>query len=197
MKNKIFSAILCFSIMGLMVSCSKGDSGDTTTASASSATTVTEQSEEVSEITETTTETEAINTSDTSIYGFTFKGVTLHLGDDFSQYLEVFGEPDSFFESESCAAQGMDRTYTYGGIDFFCFDDGKTVELNAICFYDDLSKTDEGISVGSSYDDVIEVYGDSDPSESETIVQFTDGNTTLTFLIIDNKVECIQYILAE
>ena len=48
-------------------------------------------------------------------YVFRTGEATVAVNDDMADVLSALGEPQSYFEAESCAFEGLDKTYTYSG----------------------------------------------------------------------------------
>ena len=87
MKNKIIAFALIATTALSLVAC--GGSSDT----------------KVIESTNTTSTTEA---STNSGYVFSYNGTTIPVDADAAPIIEALGEPNSYFESPSCAAEGID-----------------------------------------------------------------------------------------
>ena len=51
-----------------------------------------------------------------SKYVMVYQGCTLPMNADFAPLLAYLGEPANYFEAESCAFEGMDKTYTYDAV---------------------------------------------------------------------------------
>ncbi len=127
-----------------------------------------------------------------SKYTFSFNGVEIAANAEMAPLAETLGEPIDYFESESCAYQGLDKVYTYSGVIIRTYPaDGKdyvlTVELK-----DDTVTTKEGVYIGASKDDVTAAYG-APTSETDTAISYVDGDCTLSFMLADGKVTDITY----
>jgi ABC-type oligopeptide transport system substrate-binding subunit len=189
-KMSVIFACAAASAM-LLCACGSGDSGnDSSTGSGSTETvTGTETSSAGAENTETGTETVAETPSG---YYFTLNGVTVSANAAMAPIAESLGEPTSYFESESCAFQGLDKVYTYGsvvistypvdGVDFVY-----TIELK-----DDTVETPEGICIGSTKDDVTAAYGTA-TTESDTALSYEKEDCVLAFIFDGDSVANITY----
>lgn len=113
---------------------------------------------------------------------------------DMSVVLEALGEPLSYFEAASCAFEGLDKTYTYAGFTVMTRPDGDKDYVNAIFLTDDSLTTAKGIYIGSTSEEVVDAYGDTE--RTDMLISYTDGNTTLSFIIKDSRVISIEYIPA-
>ena len=127
-----------------------------------------------------------------SRYTFAFRGTEVAVNADMAPLAEQLGQPTDYFEAESCAFQGLDKVYTYGGVIIRTYpEDGKDLVLS-VELRDDTVSTKEGVSIGSSLEDVTAAYGE--PGEqTDTALRYTDGDCTLTFLTEDGAVTDITY----
>ena len=107
--------------------------------------------------------------------------------------LAALGEPQSYFEAESCAFEGLDKTYTYSGFVITTRPEGEKDYVNSILLTDDSVTTPEGIFIGSSGDDVIAAYGQS-PAGFATLLTYTKNGTVLNFVLSEDKVISIEYL---
>ena len=112
---------------------------------------------------------------------------------DMADVLEALGEPLKYFEAASCAFDGLDKTYTYAGYVILTRPDGKKDYINSIQLTDDSVQTPEGAYIGMTTDAVKGIYGDP-TEETATLLSYTDGNTTLNFVLKDAKVISIEYL---
>ncbi len=112
---------------------------------------------------------------------------------DMADVLAALGEPLKYFEAASCAFEGLDKTYTYAGYTVLTRPDGKKDYVNSIELTDDSVQTPEGAYIGMTIEAVKNIYGN--PSEeTTTLLSYTDGNATLSFVLKDGKVISIQYL---
>ncbi len=114
---------------------------------------------------------------------------------DMADVLSVLGEPLKYFEAASCAFDGLDKTYTYAGYVILTRPDGKKDYVNSIQLTDDSVQTPEGAYIGMAPDAVKNIYG-KPTEETATLISYTDGNTTLNFILKDAKVISIEYLPA-
>ncbi len=114
---------------------------------------------------------------------------------DMADVLKALGEPLSYFEAASCAFDGLDKTYTYAGYKVLTRPDGKKDYVNSVQLTDDSVKTPEGAYLGMTPDAVKGIYGTPN-EETETLLSYTDGNTSLIFVLKDAKVISIEYLPA-
>lgn len=112
-----------------------------------------------------------------------------------SDVLAALGEPLSYFEAASCAFEGLDKTYTYAGFIITTRPDGEQDFVNSVRLTDDSVTTPEGVYIGVTPDAVIAAYGEA-AEQTDTLIQYTDGNTSLNFTLQDGAVISIEYLSA-
>lgn len=126
-------------------------------------------------------------------YTFVFKNTPLPIGTAAKPILDMLGEPINFFESPSCAYQGMDRIYTYAGIEITTYTEGDTDYVYSVAVIDDSVSTPEGIALGASADEVKTTYG-SDFTETTNQLMYRKGDTDLKFVFAEGDLVSIEYI---
>lgn len=125
-------------------------------------------------------------------YSFLYNGVDIKMNDKAAPIVEILGEPLEYFEAESCAFQGLDKTYYYSGFELHTYPIDGVDYVFSILFVDDSVSTPEGICLGSSLDDVIKAYGES-YEEDMGMYTYTKGDSKLAFLIEHDVVSSIEY----
>lgn len=131
-------------------------------------------------------ETEAEDT-----YTFDIGGASVYVGENMADVLPLTGEPKSYFESESCAFQGLDKVYTYSGYTIRTYPDGQDDYVLSIELRDDTVSTPEGVYIGDAESDVISAYGNPD-EKGDGSVTYYKGGTALTFIVDDDG--CVSAI---
>lgn len=127
-----------------------------------------------------------------SKYTFFFQDTEVAVNGDMAALTEKLGEPSSYFESESCAFQGLDKVYTYGGVIIRTYpEDGKDYVLS-VELRDDTVSTREGLYVGAGREDVTTAYGEP-TEETGAALRYVDGDCTLAFILEDGRVTDITY----
>mgnify|MGYP003564147342 CR=1 FL=1 len=128
-------------------------------------------------------------------YYFVYKDMEIGINNKAKPVLEALGEPKNYFEAKSCAFDGMDRIYTYSGVDITTYTEGDSDEfVFAILFLDDSVKTTEGILLGSEKEDVIAAYGEK-YEKSQNQLTYKDNDTKLSFIFEGDEVVSIEYSL--
>ena len=122
-------------------------------------------------------------------------GVTVSVDEDMAQVLTDLGEAQSYFEAESCAFEGLDKTYTYPGFVITTRPGGENDYVNSIRLTDDSVSTVEGVYIGSSEADVKAAYGE-DGGADQGMLSYTAGGVSLNFILEDGAVISIEYLPA-
>ena len=122
-------------------------------------------------------------------------GVTVSVDEDMAQVLSDLGEAQSYFEAESCAFEGLDKTYTYPGFVITTRPDGENDYVNSIRLTDDSVSTVEGVYIGSSEADVKAAYGE-DGGADQGMLSYTAGGVSLNFILEGGAVISIEYLPA-
>lgn len=137
--------------------------------------------------------TEAAQTKTASGAGFSFSSgsTKIEMNADASEVVEKLGEAEDYFESESCAFKGLDKVYTYPGFKLNTYPvDDKDFVLSVV-FMDDTVETDEGISIGSSKEDVTEAYGEASKESGSKLV-YEKENTEMTIGLDGDSVSSLE-----
>ncbi len=126
------------------------------------------------------------------VYVFlTGKGTAVSVNQDMAEVLAAEGEPLSYFEAESCAFNGLDKTYTYAGFVISTRPEGEKDFINSILLTDDSVTTPEGAYIGSSKAAVIAAYGEGE--EVGVSLSYTKGDCALCFIFDGETVISIEY----
>ncbi len=133
--------------------------------------------------------------ADVAEYVFRAGDTTVSIDQDMVEVLSALGEPKEYFEAESCAFEGMDKTYTYSGFVITTRPDGEKDFVNSIALTDDSVTTPEGLYIGSAAADITAAYGEC-AGATDTFFPYTKGNTALNFVLSGGKVISIEYLPA-
>lgn len=138
---------------------------------------------------------DTINTSaepETPGYIFEVKGISISMNGEAAPILEELGKPKSYFEADSCAYQGKEKTNTYSGFELHTYEKDKKDYVLAIIFLDDSVSTKEGIALSSSLSDVKKAYGDKYKEELGLYTYELD-KSKLSFAIENDEVASVEY----
>ena len=133
--------------------------------------------------------------SEAKNYAFNAKGVEIKVGGDANAVVSALGEAQNLVETPSCGGGAEpDREYTYAGFKFNTVNENGKNVIVKIVLTDDSVSTPEGISIGSSRDEVIAAYGESFTENASGTLTYTDGTTKLMIGIKDGAVSAIHYV---
>ena len=189
MKKKIFACGLALCLLaGLAAGC--GGKDETTTAAANTPGTVS-GSETAGDAT-----TAAPGTSNGG-FSFDLKGASIAPGMKQDDLLAALGDADNTFEAPSCAGEGTDYTFTYGSVEVSTVPNADGVnEVNTIVLKDDLVSTPEGVSLFMGIADMTKAYGESYTANGNAYT-YQNGNAQLQFIVENDEITSIQYMLVE
>lgn len=126
-------------------------------------------------------------------FSFVTNGTEITVNENMSEVLAALGECQSYFEAESCAFEGLDKTYTYAGFVITTRPDGEQDFVNSIRLTDDSAVTREGAYIGCTADQIREIYGDAE-EEHIGALSYAGGDTMLSFILEDGVVISIEYL---
>lgn len=135
------------------------------------------------------------NASSGDGYQLDFNGTQVVLGAEMAPISDKLGKPTKYFESQSCAYQGLDKVYTYGGVIIRTYPENDVDYVLNIELKDDSVSTVEGISIGDAKAKVKEAYGEP-TSTTDTSDVFVKGSSKLSIIYgNDGNVSSIVYDL--
>ena len=191
MKKNLYFAIAAAVVLGTAGCGSKEAAAPTQAEVSAEETTKSEAAEQSSEA-ETEAETETEAQIQHSGYVFRSGDVVMGMNEDVAPVLEALGESLSYAESQSCAFQGLDKIYTYGGFDIYTYPVEDKDYINSIYFTDDTVSTPEGIRIGSTEEDMVAAYGE-DYTEEFGVYTYTKEKSMLSFIVTDGIIESVEY----
>lgn len=124
-------------------------------------------------------------------FSFTSGSTKIEVNADASAIVDELGDPDDYFESESCAFEGLDKVYTYPGFHLNTYPVDDKDYVLSVDFMDDTVETDEGISIGSTKDEVTEAYGEPAEETSSSLV-YEKGDTEMTIGLDGDSVSSLE-----
>ena len=137
--------------------------------------------------------TAAGSTEDESRYAFVHKGVSIVPDMEAASILEALGEPLSYFETASCAFEGLGKVYTYGGFELDTYPMDGTDYISSVIFKDDSVSTAEGLMIGDSGEKIVEVYGQPS-SSADNLYTYEKGGAQLRFILQAGDIVSIEYM---
>lgn len=195
MKMKKMTAILtCVAVSAMLLcACGGNDAGnDAGTGASGTDSNANAGSTEISETDSNATDNASEVAQPPTGYYFTLNGVTVFANAKMAPIAEALGEPTSYFESESCAFQGLDKVYTYGSVVISTYPENEQDFVYIIELKDDTVETTEGICIGSTKDDVVAAYGQA-TSETDTALSYQKDDCILAFIFDGDSVSNITY----
>jgi predicted small secreted protein len=149
----------------------------------------------ISNVTETAGE-DGTTTPAAETSGFALKvgDSIIKMDQNMAEVQVMLGEPRNVFEEASCAFDGIDRVFSYPGLQIHTYPKGSDDYVHTISLRDDGIRTMQGIYLGSTMDAVVKAYGDEYKMESDVLI-YTKDQTTLSFFIEDDIVTAITYNL--
>jgi hypothetical protein len=128
-------------------------------------------------------------------YVFSANAVEIKVGGEANAVVSALGESQNLVETPSCGGGAEpDREYTYAGFKFNTVNENGKNVIVKIVFTDDSVSTPEGISIGSSRDEVIAAYGENFTENATDTLIYTDGATKLMIGFTDGSVSAIHYV---
>ncbi|MCR4566811.1 MAG: hypothetical protein K5769_02090 [Pseudobutyrivibrio sp.] len=127
-------------------------------------------------------------------YVFKYDGMEIAVDADAAPIVDKLGEPQKYFESPSCAADGIGKLYTYSDFEIQTYPDGDKDLILYVALRTDNVSTAEGINLSSTKDDVIAAYGDSGEDVGGSL-KYTKNGTELNFIFDGDSLTSIQYIV--
>lgn len=131
-----------------------------------------------------------------AVFSFAAGGAEITINENMAGVLAALGDPQSYFEAESCAFEGLDKTYTYAGFVITTYPDGERDFINSIRLTDDSTTTREGAYIGCTASQIREIYGDAGDGLTSAL-SYTNGDTTLNFILDGDTVISIEYLPAQ
>lgn len=133
------------------------------------------------------------NKEENNSFVFSLKGVDVQINAKMAPIYDKLGKEDSYFESNSCAFQGLDKVYTYGSVVIQTYPLEEVDYVYSIELKDDTVETPEGIYIGSSKADVENAYG-TPSSKTDIAYTYVQGESQLNIIFENDCVTSIVYV---
>ena len=146
----------------------------------------------VIESTDTAKANGGVEAASTAGYVFNYNGMDIAVDSDVAPVIEKLGEPNEYFESPSCAAEGIGKLYTYSDFEIQTYPDGDVDRVLYVLLRTDNVATAEGIDLSSSREDIVEAYGQATEEATGSMKYEKDG-MTLVFLFDGESLISIEY----
>ena len=99
-------------------------------------------------------------TPDYGDFYFESNGVKFGIMDYADKVLEALGEPQSTFESNSCAYQGKDEFYYYDGFEIMVNEIDGEKRITGITLADDTITNPQGVNIGMDINEALGLMGE-------------------------------------
>lgn len=125
---------------------------------------------------------------------FETKDVKIVMHDSATTVLSQLGEEISYFEAESCAFDGIDKTYSYPGFDLMTYPtDGKDF-VSAVILRDDSVTTPQGLYIGAEESEIEVLHGLDYKADNPGVYVYEQDNCMLQIIAKDGAVISIEYL---
>lgn len=125
-------------------------------------------------------------------YYFEYNSVKIIMHGQAAEVLQKLGKESSYFEAESCAFQGLDKTYSYPGFDLMAYPIKDTDYISSVVLMDDSVTTVEGLYIGAPESDITAKLGEEYDSKNGSYV-YTKGLSQLMIIAENGAVTSIEY----
>ena len=131
---------------------------------------------------------------------FTYGYSTITLGEDIDSMIDEIGDPNYTTEGQPCTTGGTIKIYTYDEIEIQGYPevDG-TYTVCSIKLTSPYVETEKGISIGSSLDEMTDIYGDGYTTLGASTYRYysSSGSRYLEFYVEDDTVAEITIAIAQ
>ena len=135
------------------------------------------------------------NTSSVKFYINYNSNVKIELGADATSLLSQLGTPVSTSEMGACGDLGTVTKYVYDTIELFVLKSADKATVDQITLKSDLVKTPDGVTIGSTKDEVLKACGNGYAKCDDGEIRYTSGNKNLKFTLRDDSVVGINYLV--
>lgn len=125
-------------------------------------------------------------------YVFSYDGTDIPVDADVAPIIEKLGEPNSYFESPSCAADGIGKLYTYSDFEIQTYPDGDVDRVLYVLLRTDNVATAEGIDLSNVREDIVGAYGQA-TEEGTGSMKYEKGGMNLVFIFDGESLVSIEY----
>ena len=129
-----------------------------------------------------------------SNFAVIYNGTEIELGKPADSVLKALGEPIYRSEIGDCGGLGAQVRYEYSSLVLYVLeseDDGNVIDQ--VTLTDDLIATAKGITIGSSEEELRELYGEPSKTEGD-VLSYISGNKYLIFKISNGTVSAIDLL---
>ena len=194
-NKKIAATVIALSMSMAMFTACSSDNGSQTSDVVVLSSKSTDAASETSA--DASADSSADSSSDAKVnegFVFEYNNIQICVNNNMKDIYDALGKEDKYQESASCAALGMAKTYVYGNGAFQIqtTPDNDRDVITSIVLINDTVQTAEGIRIGSSKDDVIKAYGESEEGTDTTLV-YSKAGAKLVIVLTNDQVSQIVY----
>ncbi len=124
-------------------------------------------------------------------YELNYNDTSLELGEKFST--KKYGKDYEYSEVKSNHFDGLDKIYKYKHYQITTYRKDKKDLIYSIVLLDDNIKTNEGLKISDSYQDMINLYGDN-YNKDDDLYKYILGDTNIVIKIKDKVIVGIEYL---
>ena len=125
-------------------------------------------------------------------YVFHYNDLQIGVDEDAAPIVEKLGEPSQYFESPSCAADGIGKLYTYNDFEIQTYPEGDKDLILYVRLRTDNVATDEGLDLSSTKEDIISAYGNP-TAEATGSMTYENNGVSLVFIFDGDSLSSIEY----
>ena len=140
-------------------------------------------------------ETTSQTPNNADVFSYTINGVEIIPGEDFAAALDKLGEPLDYNEAASCYFEGMDKQFYYEGFEIKTYPVGDKDYVQDICVSANTYSTPEGITVGSSLDEVVAAYGEDYSKTGKMYNYYATEDKYMYFFVTNDGVKYFGYAI--
>ena len=129
-------------------------------------------------------------------YSLVYKSVTITPGMPASEVIGKIGEDYEYFESASCAFEGLDKVYTFDDIEIYTYPDDGVDYIIYFALRKHMVTVGGGVTIGSSFDEITAEFGEEyelSGEENEGSVTYKCSGTYLKFLLRSSAAYYIEF----
>lgn len=123
-------------------------------------------------------------------FAFRWEGHTAVPGQAFEA--DKWPEAESLYQVPSCAVEGTDNVYNFGGFEITAFAQNGSERIYSVYLIDPNLTTPEGLALGDAAARVTELYGEDYAPDGAALV-YTAGDTQLIVISENDVVVSIEY----
>lgn len=146
------------------------------------------------ETTKTLDTSESEDSSQGDNFAFESKGVKIVMHEPAAAIISQLGKETAYFEAESCAFEGIDKTYSYPGFDLMTYPTDDKDFVSAVILRDDSVTTPEGLYIGADESEIEALQGTGYKSDKPGVYVYEKAKSKLQIIVKDGSVMSIEYL---